>query len=183
MQLTDFSTPQLELAVSTQADLPELIRLRSETFEYFSFDPPPGPGETPETEARATLLGQRLPPGGVAGQHTHLSIRQGGRMVGFAAVYLGYPGPQVAYLSIFFLEAALRGGGLGAEAVTGLKARLAALGFAQLRVGVSLRNWPALRFWARQGFTTVTKVSAQGDIAPEKFGSIELAAELTTTPH
>ena len=43
---------------------------------------------------------------------------------------------------------------------------------------VSLRNWPALRFWTSLGFNTVTKVNAPGAYRPEARALIELSAPI-----
>jgi len=93
-------------------------------------------------------------------------------------VYLGVPHDTCAYIGILFFDEAARGGGLGRELVRGLAEALAEAGMTELRLGVSLRNWPALRFWTSLGFNTVTKVNAPGAYRPEARSLIELSAPI-----
>ena len=176
MQITGFQTARLRAALSRECDIPALIPIQEACHRYFAFDP--GPEEPAEETVRGEMAGRWLPPGGVPERNFHLTIWRDGRPIGFMGVYLGFPVDTCAYIGILFLDEATRGGGLGRELVEGLAAALEPEGISELRIGVSLRNWPGLRFWTGLGFSTVTKVNAMGHYRPEARALIELSAPI-----
>ena len=173
-----FETARLRIAPTRECDIPALIPIQKACHRYFAFDP--GPEEPAEETIRGEMSGRWLPPGGVPERNFHLTLWQNARPVGFAVVYLGFPHDTCAYIGLLFLDEAARGGGLGRELAEGLTEALEPMGISELRIGVSLRNWPGLRFWTGLGFSTVTKVSAPGHYRPEARALIELSAPINT---
>ena len=173
MELTsgDFS-----LTEPTHGDLAELDRIYRESRDYFSFDP----GHR-GTEPAECLESGDLPPNGVRRNFHLLSCRLRGDPVGYVTFYEGYPDGETVYLCFLYLLESVRGGGYGGRAVDLLYSRFAERGFRRVRVAVSLKNWPGLRFWFKEGFRTLTAVSGDSVFSPEHYGCLEL--EKAIQPH
>jgi hypothetical protein len=45
-------------------------------------------------------------------------------------------------------------------------------------VAVGLKNWPALRFWTKQGYDTVTMIGGDQAYAADHYAVIELQKSL-----
>lgn len=77
----------------------------------------------------------------------------------FHAVYGVPPAPDAVYISMFVVDPALHGQGYGAEIVRGLSEQWPRClpGHARAWAEVSLKNWPALRFWIAAGFRTIVE--------------------------
>lgn len=71
------------------------------------------------------------------------------------------PQADTAFISMCVIHPDFQGQRYAQEAVTGLADQLRQLGYAAIWLTVYLKNWPALRFWMRQGFTHI--VNYDGD--------------------
>lgn len=98
--------------------------------------------------------------------------------MGLLSLCTGYPGPQVAYVGELFLRPEFQGAGLGREAYLCLESLLRPGPMRQVRVGVGLRNWNALRFWIRLGFTHITGMSGDRHFSPGGHAFLELQKNL-----
>lgn len=102
-----------------------------------------------------------LPPNGRKEKYHMLGIYCNGSMCGNLEYYEGYPENDTAYLSLLYLAEPMRGRGVGTEICRQVFSRLAAQGFARVKLAVSVRNPLGLQFWPMVGFTQIEKVSFQ----------------------
>lgn len=130
--------------------------------------------------ARRFVDGRNLPPRGRPPCLHNLVLLEAGSgdVMGLLGLYAGYPKADVAYVGELFLSPQFQGVGLGREAYQGLEARLRAGSMARVRVGVGLRNWNALRFWIRLGFSQVTGMSGDRVFEPGRYAFLELQKNL-----
>ncbi len=83
-------------------------------------------------------------------------------LVGYFHLYHGVrPRPDLAYISMFVLHPNQQQQQYGSEVAQGISDHLRALGYPAIQLDVYLKNWPALRFWIKQGFTKIDDL--QGD--------------------
>lgn len=135
----------------------------------------------PRHLARALAHREDLPPGGHPDRvhlYTLHATPTGGPAVGLLELYDGHPGPRSLYIGSLFLKRDAQGEGRG-RAVVALVAELARQrGYHELRCGVGLKNWPALRFWHRLGFDQLAKISGDAMEGPDCFALMELVRPL-----
>jgi GNAT superfamily N-acetyltransferase len=99
-------------------------------------------------------------------------------VVGIVSVYCGYPQEDTLYLGDLFFRPVWQGQGYGTEVVAALEQAAAGAGFRQIRLAVGLKNWLALRFWLKQGYHQITKISGSRHFGPDNFGNLELSKTL-----
>jgi ribosomal protein S18 acetylase RimI-like enzyme len=96
------------------------------------FDDPPPPGARPEARA-------------------HYLVDD----VALLGVLADFPAPRTWVLGVIFVAPEARGGGLGTRLIGALADHVRAAGGAALRLGVSIHNVRARRFYDRLGFARV----------------------------
>ena len=101
-----------------------------------------------------------------------------GEPLGLLSLYLGYPSRDVAYIGELFLHADHQGVGLGRELCLRLEEALRQGAARRVRVGVSLNNWNALRFWIKLGYSHVTGMSGDRHFSPQGHAFLELEKNL-----
>jgi len=120
-----------------------------------------------------------LPPGGTPDRLLLQTVRRIGDVpslpIGILELYHGYPTERSLYIGFFFLDPDARAQGFGREIVERCKSLAASYGYDDLRVGVALKNWAALRFWLRSGFRRAVKISGDREHAEGAFAMIELS--------
>jgi ribosomal protein S18 acetylase RimI-like enzyme len=117
-----------------------------------------------------------LPPGGKKELYRIQAIRlkDTGRLVGILEVYHGYPTDEVFWIGFLFIHPDFQQMGLGMECIDQLKMIVKANGYSAIRLGVALKNWPAIRFWLRNGFDRVVKYSGDSMISENTFAFLVL---------
>ncbi len=136
--------------------------------------------EAPEDAARQFIGYGLLPPGGVKWREQRFLIRESEdrETVGILAVYFGYPTPETIYVGSLFLRPICQRRGYGQEIVAELEGRAAQMGFSEARAGVGLKNWPALRFWTKCGYSRITKIKGDAEFSPASMANVELARDI-----
>lgn len=92
-----------------------------------------------------------------------LRLRDSGELCGYFHLYHGKPQPDVCWISIFVIHPDHQGQHIAREVVARMAVLLREAGYRALWLEVFLRNWPAMRFWIKQGFTTI--LAYEGDKA------------------
>lgn len=130
--------------------------------------------------ARRFVEGRNLPPRGCPSCLHNLVLREAGSgdVMGLLGLYTGYPKADIVYVGELFLCPQFQGVGFGREAYQGLEVMLRSGPMSRVRVGVGLRNWNALRFWIRLGFTQVTGMSGDRSFGPGRHAFLELQKNL-----
>ncbi len=150
-------TERIIVTDSTLEDVPQLTRLFNACSYVAAWDPTFHPVAD---EQLAHLVTQSL---ATTGEHQAFRL-QGLRSQADDA-YIGYfhlhhwqprlPQPCTAFISMFVIHPTFQQQRFAQEAVTGLARELTACGYIAIWLDIFLKNWPALRFWIQQGFTTI----------------------------
>jgi ribosomal protein S18 acetylase RimI-like enzyme len=118
----------------------------------------------PEPTMGSALAEGALPPDGSPERFRLQSIllADTGRVIGFLAVYHGFPEEGVLWVNVLAFDPRFQHLGYGQELVRGLGDVVAQLGtYACMRLYAHLKNWPALRFWTRAGFDRIVKIEGE----------------------
>lgn len=166
-------TEDLLLKTAAFEELAELNAIHKQIVEYFSFDPPRS-----FTAPEICLREGDLPPGGVKENYEFNTINEKGKIIGYLELYKGYPQPETAYIALLFIAKDRRKYGYGRQVVKALCEYFKEEGFSEIRLGVSLRNWPGLKFWMKCGFDQITKVVADDVFSEKGYGCLELRKAL-----
>ncbi|MBP9943846.1 MAG: GNAT family N-acetyltransferase [Desulfomicrobium sp.] len=134
----------------------------------------------PSALARRFVEGRNLPPKGRPSRLHNLLLLEAlsQDVMGILGLYAGYPKADVAYIGELFLCSRFQGVGLGREAYLGLEAVLRQGPMFRVRVGVGLRNWNALRFWIRLGFSQITGMSGDRLFGSGRYAFLEMQKNL-----
>jgi len=91
-----------------------------------------------------------------------LYLREDRQIIGYFHLYHGLPDPETIFISMFIISPTYQRQSYGQETVRGIAEQIKKLGgYTRLWLNVHLKNWPALRFWIRAGFTNI--VEFRGD--------------------
>jgi len=131
-------------------------------------------------EALSLVTYAELPPQGMAENLRNFVLfdRESDQPMGVLSLYLGYPDPNMYYIGSLYLRPDWQRDGYGRELMQELEQQLQREGYAAGRVAVGLKNWPALRFWTKQGYDTVTMIGGNRMYAADYYAVIELQKNL-----
>ncbi|WP_248062442.1 GNAT family N-acetyltransferase [Paenibacillus silvae] len=121
-----------------------------------------------------------LPPGGTLKNYRIQSIRTAveDRKIGLLSVYHGYPAENVLYLEFLYIQSGVQKQGYGQEMMSALSRQLTVLGYHEIRINVALKNWPALRFWFKSGFSQISGIYGDTEHTSTNFANMELIKNL-----
>lgn len=142
------------------------------------------PGD-PQEQAQRAIGHAVLPPGGVPWREKLYLVRdiESRETIGFLTVYFGYPTPETIFIASFYMRPAWQGRGFGCTVVAELERLALEVGFHDARVGVGLKNWRALRFWTRCGYSRITRIRGSQSGAGGSPGNVELFKSLEPNGH
>jgi ribosomal protein S18 acetylase RimI-like enzyme len=117
-----------------------------------------------------------LPEGGVKERFRIQTVRMKSteEIIGFVSVYHGYPEGDSLYLAMMCISGDFQNQGYGQEVMKHFLLEASLLGYSEVRVNVSLRNWAGLRFWNKSGFNYISGIFGDKEFAEGKFADIEL---------
>lgn len=95
-------------------------------------------------------------------------------IIGFVSLYHGYPEDDSLYLAMMCISGDFQNQGYGQEVMKHFLLEVDLLGYSEVRVNVSLRNWAGLRFWNKSGFNYISGIFGDKEFAEGKFADIEL---------
>jgi diamine N-acetyltransferase len=130
----------------------------------------------PEQSTLAFITEGELPPNGSKEFWRVQSLRLSdtGQMIGFLAVYHGYPTANFVWINYLLIHPDFQGKGFGQELVRGLCDEVQSLGYPGMRTLVDVKNWPALRFWVQQGFDKIIQYHGDKVISENTFAHLTL---------
>ena len=115
-----------------------------------------------------------LPPNGTMENYVFYSIYLGDEIIGYFDYYLGFPNDDTVYISFVFIKDEYRGNGYAKEIILDFCDKMGGDGFKYIRLTVQLKNWNALKFWYKLGFSKIASL----DIQIEEQANFELVKEL-----
>ncbi len=136
--------------------------------------------KTPANYALVTLTEGNLPPEGVKEQFYAKSIylKQTNEMVGVLELYSGYPTHDTLFIGWLFILPQCQRAGYAKEVVNYICSEAKQVAFGKVRLGVHLKNWPALRFWHAMGFDKLMKIAGDEVYSETTFASAILEKTL-----
>ena len=125
-----------------------------------------------------------LPPNGTKELFKIQSItrKDSSEIIGFIELYHGYPDKKALYIGTLLLSEDYRNGGYGQEVINKLFQQAQVIGFHQIRLGVTLKNWLGIYFWTKLGFDKITKFRGDKVLAKDSFALLELGKNLAVPP-
>ncbi|MBV8827024.1 MAG: GNAT family N-acetyltransferase [Bradyrhizobiaceae bacterium] len=121
-------------------------------------------GQPPDRDASAAFFAA-VPDGKTLADMWKLGVfDSAGKLVALADVAREHPAPGTWYIGLLLIDPTVRGRGVGAAVVRGVKQEAARNGAVRLMLSVVTENERALKFWKTQGFS-VTR-----DLPPKRFG-------------
>ena len=124
------------------------------------------------------LVTKRVADGMGNGRFQLQTIRQNNELIGYFHGHHHHPHPQTLLISMFVLHPDYQKGGFGTEMVAGLAQKAKAVGHHAIWLEVFLKNWPALRFWIKSGFTTIIDIDGAPQHDANAHASIVVAKTL-----
>jgi ribosomal protein S18 acetylase RimI-like enzyme len=106
------------------------------------------------------------------------TIRKSKVIIGYFHCYHHNPHPHTLFVSMFVLHPDHQKDGLGTELATALSQIAKTTGYQAIWLEVFLKNWPALRFWIKSGFTTIIDIDGASQHSATDHASIVLAKTL-----
>ena len=172
----DIETDRLLLRASILAEA-DVLQAIGEASDYLE----PWVGwKTPKDYAYKTLTEGNLPPGGTLENFRAKTIclRATKEAVGVLELYCGLKTPETLLLGWLFILPEHQKRGYAREAIEALISEASKDGFGKIRLGVSLKNWPALRFWQALGFERFAGVLGDDAHSDKTFASAILERDL-----
>ncbi len=154
---TTWSTNRLTITDTHPNDLPQLERVLLSNSSTLLLD---GIQNPDPTELQRWLTNGDLPPNGQKDNYRLQTItrRDTSEVIGYLSVYHGHPTPDTFYIASLFIRQDCQKKGFGSELVNQLPLLPALRDYPTHRLVVTVRNWKAVRFWVRHGFTTIAQV-------------------------
>ena len=170
-----WQTNRLTIHDGALADVPQLMAI----FNACSHVEPWDPTFKVFPEAEFTgLVSKSMGDGEGNGRFQLQTIRCNDQPIGYFHCYHHHPHPNVLLVSMFVLHPDHQKGGYGTELVAGLAQQARAASHQAIWLEVFLKNWPALRFWIKSGFTTIIDMDGAPQHDATAHASIVVAKTL-----
>ncbi|MBD8047898.1 GNAT family N-acetyltransferase [Clostridium sp. N37] len=99
-------------------------------------------------------------------------------IIGFIDIYHGYPNLQTLWISIFVLDRNIQNKGFGQEVIEALTKDAIDINYNKIGLAVRLKNWKALRFWTKAGFSKVIGIYGDKNFGQDTYALIELEKDI-----
>ncbi len=160
---TRWTTERLSITDTIRGDIYNLERI-SNALSYMSAWAGPPQEHPSEHLALDSFEGGNLPPDGdkaLAKMQT-IQTTQDDQIIGYLEAYHGFPTEDIFWIAGFYFHPDCHKQGYGLESIAQLVVEVGRLiKYSAIRLSVDIKNWPALRFWTRNGFDKV--VACHGD--------------------
>lgn len=129
---------------------------------------------------RKCLVEGNLPPGGTLENYRIQTIRitENQTPIGLISLYHGYPTEHSLYLEFLYIHKDLQKLGFGQELIHKFSSLVFNLEYKEIRINVSTKNWPAIRYWIKSGFNKVNGLYGDPNYSETSFANLELMMTL-----
>jgi len=105
-------------------------------------------------------------------------LKESNNIIGFIDIYYGYPNLQTLWISIFVLDRNIQNKGFGQEVIEALTKDAIDTNYNKIGLAVQLKNWKALRFWTKAGFSKVIGIYGDKDFGQDTYALIGLEKDI-----
>lgn len=148
----------------TSADVPAVLRLMQENTLYFRYCG----GDAVPSEQSIRRDMSIVPGEKTMEDKYYVGFFRGEMLAAIMDLIDGYPEDDIAFVGFFMMNASMQGTGEGTKIISGLCAKLKALGIERVRLGIDKGNPQSTHFWRKNGFQVIREV-------PQGEGTILLA--------
>ncbi len=172
---TSWQTDRLHIADGVLENVPRLMAIFNACSHIGQWDPT---FKIYPEEEFTGLVTKSISDGVGNGRFQLQTIRQNDQIIGYFHCYHHNPHPHTLFVSMFVLHPDYQRGGFGTEFVQGLAQKVKATGYEAIWLEIFLKNWPALRFWIKSGFTTIIDMDGAPQHDATSHASIVVAKTL-----
>ena len=79
---------------------------------------------------------------------------------------------------LLYIHGDIQKQGFGQELIKEFSLIISEIGYKEIRINVSTKNWPALRFWIKAGFNQVNRIYGDQTYSESSFSNLELMMTL-----
>ena len=132
--------------------------------------------KTPKDYVLKTMAEGNLPPGGKKELFKLMSIylKETEAIIGVVELYHGYPTTADLCIGWLFIHPQHQKQGYAKEVFRYISEEAEKAGFTKIRLGVHLKNWPALRFWHKVGFDRIADIVGDAEHGTDTNASVIL---------
>jgi ribosomal protein S18 acetylase RimI-like enzyme len=91
------------------------------------------------------------------------------------SIYYGYPMNDVVYISFMCIGNEYQSQGYGRAVINQFIIELLGQNYNEIRVNVSLKNWPCLLFWSKLGFDKINGIYGDKEYSESTYANMELS--------
>ena len=153
----------------TPADVPAVLRLMQGNVLYFQYC---GGDAVPSEESIRRDM-SIVPGNKTLEDKYYVGFFRDETLAAIMDLIDGYPEDNIAFVGFFMMNESMQGTGEGTKIISGLCAKLKALGIRRIRLGIDKGNPQSTHFWKKNGFQVIREV-------PQETGTILLAERILT---
>ncbi len=122
------------------------------------------------------LVEAPLPPNGFKEFYHCKSIiyKETQKIIGYLEYYQGYPNIKTCWIGNFLIHKDYQYQHLGSETIQAFLHELCNCHFEKVALGVHLKNWQGLRFWVKNGFDKIIKITGDKEYTNQHFSIVSL---------
>jgi diamine N-acetyltransferase len=170
-----WQTARLKIKDGALKDVPQLMAIFNACSHVEQWDPT---FKIYPEETFTELVTKSLADGMGNGRFQLQTIHQNDQLIGYFHCYHQNPHPHSLFVSMFVLHPVYQKGGFGTELVNALALIAKPTGYQAIWLEIFLKNWPALRFWIKSGFTTIIDIDGAPQHDATAHASIVVAKTL-----
>lgn len=170
-----WQTDRLHIADGVLESVPRLMAIFNACSHVGQWDPT---FQIYPEEEFAGLVTRSMVDGVGNGRFQLQTIGHNDQLIGYFHCHHHHPQPQTLLISMFVLHPDVQKGGFGTEMIAGLAHTAKAIGHHAIWLEIFLKNWPALRFWIKCGFTTIIDMDGAPQHDATSHASIVVAKNL-----
>lgn len=177
--MKDINSSQFQFSSPSKNDLGELGRIweSCKYIEEWTDDK----SSSDDTLEDFFINNENLPPGGKKENSKIFTIfsKAHNCIIGYIQYYLGFPDEQTIWLTTLIIDKKYQGNNFGQTIVDLLLNELKKMNtFTRVQLIASMKNWPAIRFWARNGFSKIIDIKGDKVYSENAFANIILENRL-----
>lgn len=171
----NWQTDRLHIADGVLGNVPQLMALFNACSHVGQWDPT---FQIYPEETFTELVAKSVADGEGNGRFQLQTISKSDQLIGYFHCYHDNPHPHTLFISMYVLHPDVQKSGFGTELIVGLGRTAKAIDHQAIWLEVFLKNWPALRFWIKSGFTTIIDIDGDPQHDATAHASIVVAKTL-----